>query len=193
MNMKEGEMKGMMMDMSKEGEGMCKMCKMMMGDGKMGMGMMKDMKNGEMGMMKMENSAPVDLQGELAFLVNYNDLKNALVRDKPKEAKEAASEMIKSFQESKVAEKQRTQIVQNLREIANSEDLKTQRQQFAQLSKELYQVVKNNDLTDKELYLQHCPMAMGGEGANWLSYEEQVRNPYMGQRMPGCGSVAEKI
>lgn len=189
--MNGGEMKGMMMDMSKEGEGMCKMCKMMMGDGKMGM--MKNMKHGDMGMMDMENSGPVDLQREPAFLVNYNDLKNALVGDKPKEAKEAASQMIKSLQESKVAEKQRTQLVLNLSGIANSEDLKKQRQQFAQLSEELYQVVKNNDLTDKELYLQHCPMAIGGEGADWLSYEKQVRNPYMGQRMPGCGSVKEVV
>lgn len=193
MNMQDGEMKGMMMDMSKEDEGMCKMCKMMMGDGKMGMGMMKNMEHGEMGMMDMENSDPVDLQGEPEFLVDYNTLKNALVKDDAQQAQNAASQMIKNLQGSKISGKQRTQLVQNLREIANSEDLKTQRQQFAQLSEGLYEVVKNNNLTDKEIYLQHCSMAMGGQGANWLSYEKQVRNPFMGQGMPGCGSVKEVI
>ena len=191
MKMNDGKMKGMMMDMSHEDGEMCKMCKMMTGDGKMDM--MKNMKHGAMGMMDMENSSPVDLQGEPAFLVYYDTLKKALVGDNAEEAKEAASQMVKSLSGIKVAEKQGTQLVQNLREIANSEDLKVQRQQFAQLSKELYKVVKNNDLTDKVLYLQHCPMAMGGQGANWLSYEKQVRNPYMGQRMPGCGSVKEVV
>lgn len=191
MKMNGGEMKGMMMDMSKEGEGMCKMCKMMMRDGKMGM--MKNMKHGDKGMMDMENSSPVDLQGEPSFLVNYNDLKNALVNDNAAEAKEAASQMLKSVSEIEIAENQRAQLVQNLREIASSEDLSVQRKQFAGLSEELYQVVKNNNLTEEVLYLQYCPMAMGGQGANWLSYEKQVRNPYMGERMPGCGSVKEVV
>lgn len=189
-NMNDGEMKGMM-DMSNEDGEMCKMCKMMMGDGKMGM--MKNMKHGDMGMMNMEKTTPADLQGEPTFLVNYNDLKNALVKDSAAEAKEAASQMLKNISVIEIAENPHTQLVQNLKEIANSEDLKVQRKQFAQLSEALYQVVKNNDLTEEVLYLQYCPMAMGGKGANWLSYEKQVQNPYMGQRMPNCGSVKEVV
>jgi hypothetical protein len=43
------------------------------------------------------------------------------------------------------------------------------------------------------MYWNHCPMAMGGDGANWLSINEKISNPYMGQKMPGCGSVQETL
>jgi hypothetical protein len=29
------------------------------------------------------------------------------------------------------------------------------------------------------VYVQFCPMANGGEGANWLSKENAVKNPFM--------------
>ena len=190
MEMNHSKMEGMM-DPAKEDGEMCKMCKMMMGNGKMGM--MKNMKHSDMGMMNMEDSAPAGLQGEPKFLVEYNDLKNALVQDNVMKAKEAASQMIESLSTSRVEKEQRNQLVQNLQKISSSEDIKVQRQQFSQLSDRLYQIVKKNDLTKNPLYLQHCSMAMGGKGANWLSYEKQVQNPYMGQRMPGCGSVKEVV
>jgi hypothetical protein len=36
-------------------------------------------------------------------------------------------------------------------------------------------------------------MANNGEGANWLSKESAVENPYYGSMMLTCGSVKETI
>lgn len=137
--------------------------------------------------------AAVDTEGEPAILVEYIDIKNALVNDNFEEVKQAAMDLQNSLEESELSEEQRTSLKNNISQLTEAQDIKAQRQAFAQLSQQLYEVVQNKELSNKTLYWQHCPMAMGGQGANWLSYEEQVRNPFMGQRMPGCGSVAETI
>ncbi len=36
-------------------------------------------------------------------------------------------------------------------------------------------------------------MALDDEGADWLSTEEQIQNPYLPETMPGCGEVIEKV
>ena len=48
--------------------------------------------------------------------------------------------------------------------------------------------------TDHHTYfVQYCPMAMDNEGADWLSTEEQIRNPYFGDKMMKCGSVKREL
>jgi hypothetical protein len=147
-----------------------------------------------MDMAQQENGVTaVNTAGEPAFVVAYMDIKNALVNDNYEQVKQAASQFQKSLADSKLSEEQRNQLKNNAAQLADAQDIEAQRQAFAQLSQQLYQTVKNQDVTDKPLYWQHCPMAMNNQGANWLSYEEQVRNPFMGQRMPGCGSVEETL
>ncbi|MGJ8724610.1 MAG: efflux RND transporter periplasmic adaptor subunit [Roseibacillus sp.] len=43
------------------------------------------------------------------------------------------------------------------------------------------------------LYLVHCPMASDNEGADWLSREPIVENPYLGSSMFSCGDVTETL
>lgn len=43
------------------------------------------------------------------------------------------------------------------------------------------------------VYHQYCPMVFGNVGANWLSSEEQIQNPYLPETMLGCGEVIERI
>ena len=53
----------------------------------------------------------------------------------------------------------------------------------------------------EKLYLQHCPMAFeGGIGANWISNNSEVVNPYLGSNHPKykgtmlhCGEVKDSI
>jgi Cu(I)/Ag(I) efflux system membrane fusion protein len=40
-----------------------------------------------------------------------------------------------------------------------------------------------------KVYMLHCPMAAGGEGAGWLQADKEVRNPYYGPSMLNCGEV----
>lgn len=134
----------------------------------------------------------VDFKNEPAFLQDYMKIKNALVNDEYEQVKLTASEMQKSLEELQLKGEQYSRLNGVVGNLAKAEDIKAQRKEFALLSQHLYQLVENNNLSVKTLYVQHCPMAMGGQGAIWISYEEQVRNPFMGQRMPGCGSLQEK-
>jgi hypothetical protein len=43
------------------------------------------------------------------------------------------------------------------------------------------------------VYVAYCPMANNNEGANWLSNDKEIKNPYFGDKMLRCGSVMETI
>ncbi len=77
--------------------------------------------------------------------------------------------------------------------IASTNDLKGQRSQFTALSSDIIALIKHTEISSGKLYIQHCPMANEGEGASWISAEEEVRNPYYGEEMLECGSVKETI
>ena len=67
-----------------------------------------------------------------------------------------------------------------------------QREHFEVLSTDI------NDLvallgTEKTLYQDFCPMANNGKGAIWLSEVEEIKNPYMGIKMPTCGTIQKQI
>lgn len=123
------------------------------------------------------------------FLTDYMDVKNAMVNDNYEQAKEAALEMLSSLEGSEFA----GELDAPVTALAEAEDIQAQRQAFAQLSEQLYQLVQNNQVSGQTLYWKHCPMAMDNAGAGWLSFEEQIQNPYMGQRMPKCGRVQETL
>ena len=47
--------------------------------------------------------------------------------------------------------------------------------------------------TDKKLYQDFCPMYNNNKGAQWLSTTEEIKNPYFGSKMMGCGKVQKEI
>ena len=148
------------------------------------------------GMEKMEEGAMTEAntEGMPAVLVEYINIKNALVKDNYEQARQEAADFQNALGTSdQLTEAQKADLKQSAGKLAQAKDIEALREQFSDLSRKLYQVVQANDLTDKTLYWQHCPMAMKGQGANWLSLEEKVQNPFMGQKMPGCGSVQETL
>ncbi|TXE07630.1 DUF3347 domain-containing protein [Algoriphagus aquimarinus] len=86
-----------------------------------------------------------------------------------------------------------TSIKADVQKIAESTDPKVQRESFDSLSDQMITLAKSSELTSGNLFLQHCPMANGNKGANWISLTEEIRNPYFGDKMMTCGSVTEKI
>jgi hypothetical protein len=80
-----------------------------------------------------------------------------------------------------------------LKEIQASTDIEAQRKAFSNLSDNLYKSVKAFGLGGKEAFYEFCPMAFNNEGAYWLSDQEQIKNPYFGDKMLTCGSVKEKL
>ena len=84
------------------------------------------------------------------------------------------------------------QIKKDTELISKSKDINKQRNHFTTLSKDIYSLLKVAKY-EVPVYFQHCPMYNDGKGANWLSKENEVKNPYYGNRMLTCGKTVETI
>ena len=84
------------------------------------------------------------------------------------------------------------QIKKDTELISNAKDIKIQRNHFTTLSKDIYSLLKVAKY-EVPVYFQHCPMYNDGKGANWLSKENAVKNPYYGSMMLTCGKTVETI
>lgn len=115
---------------------------------------------------------------------NYLVLKDALVATDGTKAQKAANDFLKVNNNDA--------LTADLKAIASSTDVAMQRQAFEGLSINMYSIVKAGG-AETVLYKQYCPMAFNNKGAYWLAAEEQVNNPYFGDRMLHCGSVQETI
>lgn len=132
----------------------------------------------------------------------YYDLKNALVKTDAKSASTSAKKMLSAIDAVKMeslTEKEHalwmklmTDIKAKTTSIEKSKDIESQRNQFSPLSQNMYSLVKSMK-SSTPIYYQHCPMANDGKGANWLSKENVVKNPYYGNQMLTCGKVVETI
>jgi len=76
--------------------------------------------------------------------------------------------------------------------IANTKDATRQRKRFRRLSKNTYALIKVAKY-EEPVYYQFCPMANDGKGANWLSKDNAIKNPYYGSKMLNCGKTVETI
>ena len=77
--------------------------------------------------------------------------------------------------------------------VAGAQSVAEQRGQFGFLSQALINTLTAFGAADDILYVQHCPMAFDGAGANWLSEEAAIRNPYYGDAMLTCGSTTDTL
>ena len=76
--------------------------------------------------------------------------------------------------------------------IKDTKDVQIQRNYFTVLSKDIYALIKVAKY-ETPVYYQFCPMFNDGKGANWLSKENAVKNPYYGSTMLSCGKTVETI
>lgn len=149
------------------------------------------------------SAIPGPFKKQLSQVVtDYLNLKDALVSSEAGATSNHAKEVLGSLSNvdmSLVKGDLHMQWMQYLNElhaqseiIQNQQDLKTQRQAFIALSEALIQTVKTFELPGV-IYKQHCPMANGSAGADWLSTEAKIANPYFGDKMLRCGETIEKI
>jgi Cu(I)/Ag(I) efflux system membrane fusion protein len=73
--------------------------------------------------------------------------------------------------------------------ITELTDVEEQRKQFDFLSQALIKSIKAFGVSEDTLYVQHCPMVNNNKGADWISKEKEVQNPYFGDKMMTCGVV----
>ncbi len=133
---------------------------------------------------------------------NYFLLKDALVKSDGNLASAKAKELLISLnaiqmdqlsnEEHLVWMKVMKDLKLDTEHIEETNDVGHQRDHFNSLSDNVYQLLKVSK-QEMPIYYQYCPMANDGKGANWLSQEEEVKNPYYGSMMLNCGEVIETI
>jgi copper chaperone CopZ len=132
----------------------------------------------------------------------YFSVKDALVKTDGNTASAKATELLSAINDVKMGTLKMDvhmvwmKILENLKEdaehIADTKDASHQRDHFNSLSKSLYEVMKLSK-QETPIYYQFCPMANDGKGANWLSKEETIKNPYYGSQMLSCGKTVETL
>ncbi len=132
----------------------------------------------------------------------YFTLKDALVKTDGKTAAAAAKTLYNNMVGVKMEALQTAQhtvwmkylkkLSSDAEKIKGSTDIESQREHFASLSLNMYEVMKTIK-PETEVYYDHCPMYKDGKGANWLSKEKAIKNPYYGSQMMTCGKLTETL
>ncbi|MGE8427594.1 MAG: DUF3347 domain-containing protein [Sphingobacterium sp.] len=132
----------------------------------------------------------------------YFALKDALVKDNGAAAQtaakgiQAAIEKVNNEQldavQAKLWKEYQRKLAFDTEHIAGIKENEHQREHFVTLSKNMYVLMKSVK-PKVAVYYQHCPMYRDGKGANWLSTQKKIENPYLGQSMATCGSIVETI
>ncbi|MGM0581437.1 MAG: efflux RND transporter periplasmic adaptor subunit [Bacteroidota bacterium] len=145
-----------------------------------------------------------DAKAELDPLyTKYFELKDALTEDDFETAKTKAEELktvfgeidMKAFQDNAHEKWMSYQgkMEKILEHIHHHDNIENLRKNFISLSDWMIQVTETFRPISETIYLQHCPMADNDKGADWLSKEEPIVNPYFGESMLSCGEVKKKI
>lgn len=147
-------------------------------------------------------TAPQDKNQLKAVYENYFSLKDALVKSDGNAASAKAKELLASLtavkmetfesEEHTVWMKVKADLITDAEHINETKEVSHQRDHFASLSKNVYQLVKVSK-NNAPVYYQHCPMYNDGKGADWLSKESAIKNPFYGSQMLSCGKTVETI
>jgi hypothetical protein len=150
-----------------------------------------------------DTNANVTTPGIKEITEHYLHIKNALAQDDGKDAAnggKALAEAFSKFDLSSLTTEQKksySDIVSDAKEHAehigmNADKIAHQREHFETLSKDIYDLVKTFP-APQVLYKDYCPMYNNGKGATWMSETKEIKNPYLGKKMPDCGEVKEEI
>lgn len=118
----------------------------------------------------------------------YLELKDALVASDAQAARKTAGKALTLLDKRPEASALKT-LREGFSNLAEAKDLPGQREAFRQVSELLIgsgQGIKHHGQT---LYVQFCPMANNDKGAYWVSSQQEIRNPYFGEAMLGCGET----
>lgn len=141
----------------------------------------------------------------MSMLADYYGLKNAMFAVNAGQVDSFTNRLSNSAKEMKaLAEKDSAAkaIVPHLdtmntelQQLAAVKDPSCKQQQlpFSKVSDQLFAVLKNADVKNANIYLQHCPMALNEQGAHWLSNEAEIKNPYFPKTMNDCGDLEDSL
>lgn len=139
----------------------------------------------------------------LNMLDVYMQLKNSLVNDDFDKAKNGVRSLLSQIESvdmsvfkgdahmlwMDVAEAMKT----GLKAADKANKIETIRVQFANISTSAISLYTAIQLPSQPMYVEFCPMANDFEGADWLSLENDIKNPYFGASMLKCGEVKMEL
>ena len=156
---------------------------------------------------KPQEPEPTDPEGFSATLdpmwKSYLQAQDALASDALARAKSAfagLSQTVDSIDDSVLREADRQQWSGTRADLAaaaergaGASDIATARSAFRDASAAVLAIEKQFGHRGTSSYYEvFCPMAFGGEGGTWLQTTDEVRNPFYGASMLGCGSVKQQ-
>jgi Cu(I)/Ag(I) efflux system membrane fusion protein len=137
------------------------------------------------------------------LLVSYLALKDALVADDFKKAKLKSGEMKMAFSKINMTVFKgeahgvwmtySNKLEKALLKATKAKNLEELRESFIGVSDHMIGVFQTVGKINKPLFIEHCPMANNNKGADWISLDREIRNPYFGKSMISCGEVKKEI
>ncbi len=173
----------------------------------------EDLAAGKMAGMNMPNSnkeemqkaegVPASFSKQLTGVYNtYIEMKNAFVSSDAAMVSQGAEKVERALKsvnmelfkgDAHMAWMAQKTLNSNVKIIRNSSDIEEQRQAFVKFNESFYKSLKMFGLENTTAYYQFCPMANNNNGAYWFSETEEIRNPYFGEAMLGCGETKETL
>ncbi len=83
-------------------------------------------------------------------------------------------------------------INKNIATIESNTNIEVQRKAFGFLGSDISGAIDMlgvKTVDNRDVYLEFCPMANNNKGSFWLSYDQEISNPFFGQSMLTCGEV----
>ena len=156
------------------------------------------------GVPNFQPETPTQFKEQLNALTNeYLQLKDAFVATDATTAQSAAQKFLAQLEkvDMKLVKgdahvywmEQLNALQSHGKKITELTDVEEQRKQFGFLSDALIMVIDAFGTEGKALYVQHCPMAFNNQGGDWIAQEEQIQNPYFGDKMMKCGVVKKEL
>ena len=141
------------------------------------------------------------------LLTAYISVKDALVASDTAKASAAARELAIAADSLKVNEIQgdstgilketalnyASTISSSAQALALEATIAAKRKEFEMIAEALWNLTRTVKYSSQKLYWQYCPMAFNNRGANWVSTEAEIRNPYFGNEMLECGSIQDSL
>ena len=137
------------------------------------------------------------------LITNYLELKDALVSDDFESAIASAKKVKSSYSNIAMTDFEGdahlvwmadgATMAPLLEQMTTASEIKNIRDSFKPFSSKLINMTRVFNPMEQDLFIQHCPMADDFNGADWLSLQDNVMNPYFGASMLTCGEVTDTI
>jgi Cu(I)/Ag(I) efflux system membrane fusion protein len=134
-----------------------------------------------------------------AIFNSYFDLKDMLTEDDLDQSKKEIENLSKALSQVSMSlftgnthtawMKYSNELKRNINQSKEAEQLDQLRESFITISNTMIQLNEVFQPLNLTVYVQHCPMANNNKGADWLSKEKEIKNPYFGSDMLTCGEI----